>query len=164
MKRNVLIIVGICCLFLFAGQVNAQKEEYNKAMRYRHMPYEKQVEEVLTNITDSQREALHKLSKENKDYMEKYRTDRKRLEDAILALLQKTGDNSEVLFPLIEMKNNLETEKEKRMYKMKLEIDSILTPEQKLEMDKYEAKKREEYMKIRKEIDEKCREKRKGNF
>ena len=69
MKRNFLIIAGICCLFLFAGQVNAQKEEYNKAMRYRHMPYEKQVEEVLTNLTDSQREALHKLSKENKEYM-----------------------------------------------------------------------------------------------
>ena len=75
MKRNILIIVGICCLFLFVGQVNAQKE-YKEAMRYRYQPYEKQVEIALTSITDSQRETLHKLSKENKEYMEKYRKDR----------------------------------------------------------------------------------------
>ena len=67
MKRNFLILVGICFLFLFAGQANAQKEEYNKAMRYRYMPYEKQVEEVLTNLTDNQRKMLHKLSKETKN-------------------------------------------------------------------------------------------------
>ena len=34
MKRNILIIVGICCMFLFGGQVNAQKEEYKKNLDY----------------------------------------------------------------------------------------------------------------------------------
>lgn len=150
MKRNILIIAGICCMFLFGGQVNAQKEEYKKAMRYRFEPYEKQVEVVLTNLTDNQREALHKLSKENRDYMEKYRKDREQLEKTIESLLAMKEDVSEALFPLIDMKSRLEAEKEKNFYKIKLKIDSILTAEQRAEMDKYEAemkKKRDDYLK-----------------
>ena len=150
MKRNILIIAGICCMFLFGGQVNAQKEEYKKAMRYRFEPYEKQVEVVLTNLTDNQREALHKLSKENKEYMKKYRKDREQLEKIIKSLLEMKGDVSEALFPLIDMKSRLEAEKEKNFYKIKLKIDSILTAEQRAEMDKYEAemkKKRDDYLK-----------------
>ena len=150
MKRNILIIAGICCMFLFAGQVNAQKEEYKKAMRYHYEPYEKQVEMVLTNLTDNQREALHKLSKENRDYMEKYRKDREQLEKTIESLLAMKEDVSEALFPLIDMKWRLEAEKEKNFYKIKLKIDSILTAEQRAEMDKYEAemkKKRDDYQK-----------------
>lgn len=150
MKRNILIIAGICCMFLFGGQVNAQKEEYKKAMRYRFEPYEKQVEMVLTNLTDNQREALHKLSKENKEYMKKYRKDREQLEKTIESLLAMKEDVSEALFPLIDMKSRLEAEKEKNFYKIKLKIDSILTAEQRAEMDKYEAemkKKRDDYLK-----------------
>ncbi|MBR3940203.1 MAG: Spy/CpxP family protein refolding chaperone [Bacteroidales bacterium] len=150
MKRNFLIIAGICCMFLFGGQVNAQKEEYKKAMRYRFEPYEKQVEVVLTNLTDNQREALHKFSKENKEYMKKYRKDREQLEKTIESLLAMKEDVSEALFPLIDMKSRLEAEKEKNFYKIKLKIDSILTAEQRAEMDKYEAemkKKRDDYLK-----------------
>lgn len=160
MKRNILIIVGICCLFLFVGQVNAQKE-YKEAMRYRYQPYEKQVEIALTSITDSQRETLHKLSKENKEYMEKYRKDRDQLEKTIKSLLAMKGDVSEVLFPLIDMKSRLEAEKEKNLYKMKLEIDSILTAEQRAEMEAYEKKMKEEVQKHRDEIKQKVKEKRK---
>jgi Spy/CpxP family protein refolding chaperone len=137
-------------MFLFGGQVNAQKEEYKKAMRYRFEPYEKQVEVVLTNLTDNQREALHKLSKENKEYMKKYRKDREQLEKTIESLLAMKEDVSEALFPLIDMKSRLEAEKEKNFYKIKLKIDSILTAEQRAEMDKYEAemkKKRDDYLK-----------------
>lgn len=161
MKRNILIIVGICCMFLFGGQVNAQKEEYKKAMRYRYQPYEKQVEIALTSITDSQRETLHKLSKENKEYMEKYRKDRDQLEKTIKSLLAMKGDVSEVLFPLIDMKSRLEAEKEKNLYKMKLEIDSILTAEQRAEMEAYEEKLQEEIQKHRDEIKQKVKEKKK---
>ncbi len=160
MKRNILIIVGICCLFLFVGQVNAQKE-YKEAMRYRYQPYEKQVEIALTSITDSQRETLHKLSKENKEYMEKYRKDRDQLEKTIKSLLAMKGDVSEVLFPLIDMKSRLEAEKEKNLYKMKLEIDSILTAEQRAEMEAYEEKLQEEIQKHRDEIKQKVKEKKK---
>lgn len=160
MKRNILIIVGICCLFLFVGQVNAQKE-YKEAMRYRYQPYEKQVEIALASITDSQRETLHKLSKENKEYMEKYRKDRDQLEKTIKSLLAMKGDVSEVLFPLIDMKSRLEAEKEKNLYKMKLEIDSILTAEQRAEMEAYEEKLQEEIQKHRDEIKQKVKEKKK---
>ena len=160
MKRNILIIVGICCMFLFGGQVNAQKE-YKEAMRYRYQPYEKQVEIALTNLTDNQREALHKLSKENKEYMEKYRKDRDQLEKTIKSLLAMKGDVSEVLFPLIDMKSRLEAEKEKNLYKMKLEIDSILTAEQRAEMEAYEEKLQEEIQKHRDEIKQKVKEKKK---
>ena len=128
MKRNFLILVGICFLFLFAGQANAQKEEYNKAMRYRYMPYEKQVEEVLTNLTDNQRKMLHKLSKENKEYMDKYRKDRDQLKKTIKSLLEMKEDVSEALFPLIDMKARLEAEKEKNLYKMKLKIGNAAAP------------------------------------
>lgn len=161
MKRNILIIVGICCMFLFGGQVNAQKEEYKKAMRYHYEPYEKQVEMVLTNLTDNQREALHKLSKENKEYMKKYRKDREQLEKIIKSLLEMKGDVSEALFPLIDMKWRLEAEKEKNFYKMKLEIDSILTVEQREKMKEYEKKMKEEVQKHRDEIKQKVKEKKK---
>ena len=160
MKRNILIIVGICCLFLFVGQVNAQKE-YKEAMRYRYQPYEKQVEIALTNLTDNQREALHKLSKENKEYMKKYRKDREQLEKIIKSLLEMKGDVSEALFPLIDMKWRLEAEKEKNFYKMKLEIDSILTAEQREKMKEYEKKMKEEVQKHRDEIKQKVKEKKK---
>ena len=157
MKRNFLIIVGICFLFLFAGQANAQKEEYNKAMRYRYMPYEKQVEEVLTNLTDNQRKMLHKLSKENKEYMDKYRKDRDQLEKTIKSLLEMKGDVSETLYPLIDMKARLEAEKEKNLYKMKLKIDEILTPEQRIEMEKYYEDMEEVAKKHREEIRQKTK-------
>lgn len=157
MKRNFLILVGICFLFLFAGQANAQKEEYNKAMRYRYMPYEKQVEEVLTNLTDNQRKMLHKLSKENKEYMDKYRKDRDQLEKTIKSLLEMKGDVSETLYPLIDMKARLEAEKEKNLYKMKLKIDEILTPEQRIEMEKYYEDMEEVAKKHREEIRQKTK-------
>ena len=160
MKRNFLILVGICFLFLFAGQANAQKEEYNKAMRYRYMPYEKQVEEVLTNLTDNQRKMLHKLSKENKEYMDKYRKDRDQLEKTIKSLLEMKEDVSEALFPLIDMKARLEAEKEKNLYKMKLKIDEILTPEQRIEMEKYYEDMEEVAKKHRDEIKQKVKEKK----
>ena len=130
-------------------------------MRYRYQPYEKQVEIALTSITDSQRETLHKLSKENKEYMEKYRKDRDQLEKTIKSLLAMKGDVSEVLFPLIDMKSRLEAEKEKNLYKMKLEIDSILTAEQRAEMEAYEEKLQEEIQKHRDEIKQKVKEKKK---
>lgn len=161
MKRNFLILVGICFLFLFAGQANAQKEEYNKAMRYRYMPYEKQVEEVLTNLTDNQRKMLHKLSKENKEYMDKYRKDRDQLKKTIKSLLEMKEDVSEALFPLIDMKARLEAEKEKNLYKMKLKIDEILTPEQRIEMEKYYEDMEEVAKKHRDEIKQKVKEKKK---
>lgn len=161
MKRNFLILVGICFLFLFAGQANAQKKEYNKAMRYRYMPYEKQVEEVLTNLTDNQRKMLHKLSKENKEYMDKYRKDRDQLKKTIKSLLEMKEDVSEALFPLIDMKARLEAEKEKNLYKMKLKIDEILTPEQRIEMEKYYEDMEEVAKKHRDEIKQKVKEKRK---
>jgi Spy/CpxP family protein refolding chaperone len=148
-------------MFLFGGQVNAQKEEYKKAMRYHYEPYEKQVEMVLTNLTDNQREALHKLSKENKEYMKKYRKDREQLEKIIKSLLEMKGDVSEALFPLIDMKWRLEAEKEKNFYKMKLEIDSILTAEQREKMKEYEKKMKEEIQKHRDEIKQKVKEKKK---
>jgi Spy/CpxP family protein refolding chaperone len=148
-------------MFLFGGQVNAQKEEYKKAMRYHYEPYEKQVEMVLTNLTDNQREALHKLSKENKEYMKKYRKDREQLEKIIKSLLEMKGDVSEALFPLIDMKWRLEAEKEKNFYKMKLEIDSILTAEQREKMKEYEKKMKEEVQKHRDEIKQKVKEKKK---
>ena len=157
MKRNFLVLVGICFLFLFAGQANAQKEEYNKAMRYRYMPYEKQVEEVLTNLTDNQRKMLHKLSKENKEYMDKYRKDRDQLEKTIKSLLEMKGDVSETLYPLIDMKARLEAEKEKNLYKMKLKIDEILTPEQRIEMEKYYEDMEEVAKKHREEIRQKTK-------
>ena len=160
MKRNFLILVGICFLFLFAGQANAQKEEYNKAMRYRYMPYEKQVEEVLTNLTDNQRKMLHKLSKENKEYMDKYRKDRDQLKKTIKSLLEMKEDVSEALFPLIDMKARLEAEKEKNLYKMKLKIDEILTPEQRIEMEKYYEDMEEVAKKHRDEIKQKVKEKK----
>ncbi len=160
MKRTILIIVGICFLFLFAGQANAQKEEYNKAMRYRYMPYEKQVEEVLTNLTDNQRKMLHKLSKENKEYMDKYRKDRDQLKKTIKSLLEMKEDVSEALFPLIDMKARLEAEKEKNLYKMKLKIDEILTPEQRIEMEKYYEDMEEVAKKHRDEIKQKVKEKK----
>ena len=161
MKRNFLIFVGICFLFLFAGQANAQKKEYNKAMRCRYMPYEKQVEEVLTNLTDNQRKMLHKLSKENKEYMDKYRKDRDQLKKTIKSLLEMKEDVSEALFPLIDMKARLEAEKEKNLYKMKLKIDEILTPEQRIEMEKYYEDMEEVAKKHRDEIKQKVKEKKK---
>jgi len=134
---------------LFTGQVNAQKETKD-AYRYLFKPYEEQVEMVLTNLTDSQREALHALSKENKEYMMKYRKDREQLEKTIKSLLEMKGDISEALFPLIDMKSRLEAEKEKKLYKVKLKIDSILTAEQRSEMEAYKENmkaKREEHRK-----------------
>ena len=71
------------------------------------------------------------------------------------------GDVSEVLFPLIDMKSRLEAEKEKNLYKMKLEIDSILTAEQRAEMEAYEEKLQEEIQKHRDEIKQKVKEKKK---
>ena len=157
MKRNYLIVAGICCLFLLVGQVNAQKVTKDD-FRSMFKPYEEQVETVLTNLTDNQREALHKLSKENKEYMEKHRSDTEKLRNSIELLLAKDGDNSEILFPLIEMKAELEAEKEKNLYRVKLKIDSILTAEQRAEMEAYEKKMKEKFREHREEFKKKKRE------
>ena len=159
MKRNFLIIVGICCLFLFAGRLNAQKVSKDD-FRYMFKPYEEQIETMLTNLTDSQREALHKLAKENREYMEKHRRDVNKLQSSIELLLAKDGDNSEILFPLIEMKAELEAEKEKNLYRAKLKIDSILTAEQREKMKSYEKKMKEKFREHREEFKKKMREER----
>lgn len=162
MKRNILIVVGICFLCMFTPRANAQKAP-KEPMPCNFEPYEKQVEMVLTNLTDSQREALHKLSKENRDYMEKHRRNVEKLQNSIGLLLAKDGDNSEILFPIIEMKAELEAEKEKNLYRMKLKIDSILTPEQRAKMKEYEKRKREQFEEQRSEFEKKRREKMEGS-
>ena len=93
--------------------------------------------------------------------MDKYRKDRDQLKKTIKSLLEMKEDVSEALFPLIDMKARLEAEKEKNLYKMKLKIDEILTPEQRIEMEKYYEDMEEVAKKHRDEIKQKVKEKKK---
>ncbi len=97
-------------------------------------PLEEQVEKFVSDLSQEQIEVLRALSKENKQKLTVIRKEIKVVRDSIRLMMHKEGDYSKILFPLFDEEAKREANIEKELYKTRLKIDQVLTPEQKKEL------------------------------
>lgn len=142
MENKKITIVAVVFALLFVVKANAQcRPEMPEGM----VSFEEQIEKVLDNLSDSQIDALQKLSKENKKYLETFRKEMKVLEDSIDMLMKRKGNHSKQLYPLLERRAKLALEKDKKLYLSKVKIDGILTDEQRATIDKFFNEQRKQH-------------------
>ncbi len=88
------------------------------------------VEEVLTDLTATQRTRIDVITRRAKKESDVYQKRLNGVADSIRILMDEGKDNSAKLFPLFEQEGRLQAEINKIFYRARLEMDAILTPEQ----------------------------------
>lgn len=121
------LIVGIAA-------VQGQESQPCKNDKKGHRP--PKVEECVSNLSSVQKKKLESLKNDSRTRMKQITKSQQDLRDSIKTLMEQEGDHSSVLFPMFEREAVLQTEMSKEMYRSKLQIDQILTKEQRTEFHK----------------------------
>ncbi|MBR5784800.1 MAG: hypothetical protein IKY43_06515 [Bacteroidales bacterium] len=158
MKTKILIFALAISSIIAAS--NTLLAQHGPKHNFKWLPREVIVKKILDDLSTDQRNTLVQMSKENRERMDKYRKELKSLNDSIMMLRKKDGNNSEILFPLVDRLYKLEAEKDKSLYLYELKIDSILTAEQKIKIDEYEEKMRQDIKEHADKMKKKCENKK----
>ena len=158
MKTKILIFALAISSIIVAS--NTLLAQHGPKHNFKWLPREVIVKKILDDLSTDQRNTLVQMSKENRERMDKYRKELKSLNDSIMMLRKKDGNNSEILFPLVDRLYKLEAEKDKSLYLYELKIDSILTAEQKIKIDEYEEKMRQDIKEHADKMKKKCENKK----
>lgn len=122
MKKHLPLIFAL----LLAGSVCAQPgSECHR--KHREAP---KIEEMVSNLTQMQKKKLESLTAERKKQVDMKRAELDAVRKEIRNLLDKEGDQSAKLFPLMEREADIKAEIGKIMYRTRLKIDDVLTKEQ----------------------------------
>ncbi|MBR1850995.1 MAG: hypothetical protein IJ789_06445 [Bacteroidales bacterium] len=125
MKRYITILLA---LFAFTT-VFAQHKEQSK-----NQPIEKQVIELVNDLSAIQKHKLESLQKESKERIDRIKRNRTAVHDSINAVFEKYGDHTKELSPLIERDAALQAELSREYYRIKVRIDEILTRDQAMQL------------------------------
>lgn len=114
------------CLFILSvGTASAQSK--HKLDRKPHHP---RVEEVVKDLNSGQKRKIDQYCKERGEHISALEGERETLRDSIRTVLHKEGDNSKVLFRMLDREAKIQAEIGKEMYRTRLKIDAVLTPDQ----------------------------------
>lgn len=137
MKKTVILFV---CL-LFATVALAQNPRGPRGGKD-HAPSQ-DVIEMVSDLSATQKKKLESISTESKKRVDKMQNELKALRGKIRQLMQADGDNSAVLFPLLDKESSLQAEIAKEMYRTRLLFDQVLTPDQLKELRaKFESERK----------------------
>lgn len=101
------------------------------------------IEQFVSNLSTIQKTQIDAIMRKSTKTIETYRKQLGEVRDSIRTFMDKEGDQSKVIFPLYEREGRLQTEISKEFYRMKTEIDKVLTPQQRREMhDKMDAERK----------------------
>lgn len=118
-----LFVIAFLTLFALGAQAQ-QHRPHGKECR------EPRVEEMVSDLSPLQKRKLEALSKESREVVNRLRAQKHRVCDSIRLYHEKDGDQSKTLYRLYERDGMLQAEISKEMYRTRLRIDEILTPEQ----------------------------------
>lgn len=111
----------------------AQPKEPQGPRHGRHQERPK-VEEMVSNLSKRQQSRLEAISADSRAQVEKKRAELNAVRQTIRQLMEKEGDQSAKIFPLLDREAALEADISKIMYRTRLQIDEVLTKEQVAEL------------------------------
>jgi len=88
------------------------------------------VEKMVSNLTAMQKKKIESITANSKKEVFKLRQELESIRSQIGSLNNKEGDQSAKLFPLFDRESQLMAEISKEMYRCRVRIDEVLTPEQ----------------------------------
>ena len=156
--KKTLILVAILSLFTLSAVAQQDPERHHQ----RTNPHD--VSKVVKDLSDSQKRKLEAVNNTSRERLEPLRKQQKAVRDSISTLMEQEGDNSKALFPLFDREASLQVQISREMYSTKVQVDRILTKEQRAELKKSmkegHDKKRKEVRADRMQIKEKNGERR----
>lgn len=119
--------------FLFAlllGLTLMAQPPEGKHRTHHRRPEPPKVEQMVSNLSAIQKKRLETISDECKQDMDKLEKELNTVRYKIRALMESDGDQTEKLFPLIDREAQLQAQMAKTMYRVRQQIDRVLTDEQ----------------------------------
>lgn len=123
MKKLLTLVLALTLCSVMFAQPGSGK-------RHQQHPEPPKVEEIVNDLTPIQKKRLESVTQESKKQVEKLKAELKEVRSQVQKIMDKDGDHSDELFPLLERESYLKTEITKEMYRTRIKIDEILTKEQ----------------------------------
>ena len=95
-----------------------------------HKSLPPRVEEIVSDLTPIQQKRIETITQNTKKVVEPKKAALNKIRRQIDNLMEKSGDQSKKLFPLLEKEAQLKVEISKAMYEARVLIDGVLTPAQ----------------------------------
>lgn len=125
MKKTLLFTIAILLsVVLYAQHPNGRHPVGDKS------PKPAQIENLVSDLSQIQKKKLNSITTESRKRVEKMQNELNSIRQQIQTLMDKDGDNSAKLFPLLDREGALKTEITKEMYLTRLKIDEVLSPDQ----------------------------------
>lgn len=125
MKHLALILITT----LMAFTLTAQPPEGEPHKRH-HRPQPPKVEQMVSNLSAVQKKRLEAITNDCQQETEKLEKELNTVRQKIRSLMDQPGDQSDKLFPLIDRESQLQAQMAKTMYRVRQQIDRVLTDEQ----------------------------------
>ena len=113
----------------------------------RHKDQRPDITQLVSNLTDSQKNKLETVTSESRQRVDKLRARQQAVRDSIALYMDREGDQTKFLYPLFDREAKLQVEISREMYATKVRIDKVLTKEQREEFHK--ASKQHRKKKVR---------------
>ena len=130
------LIIPLLIVLLAAGTVTAHAPSRHQGPKKHEQVDQafKSIDSYVTDLSNGQKKKLDALSEKTAQKVGAMRNELGQVRDSIRTYMAKPGDQSAVLFPLFTREGDIQTEISKELYRTRLKIDSILTPEQRKEL------------------------------
>lgn len=125
MKHLALILITT----LMAFTLTAQPPEGEPHKRH-HRQQPPKVEQMVSNLSAVQKKRLEAITNDCQQETDKLEKELNTVRQKIRSLMDQPGDQSDKLFPLIDRESQLQAQMAKTMYRVRQQIDRVLTDEQ----------------------------------
>lgn len=113
----------------------------------RHKEAYPNIEKLVSNLTSNQKKRIETITDNTKKEVAKLSSELESIRQQIKNLHDKSGDQSSLLFPLFDQESHYMAQISKEMYKCRVLIDEVLTPEQVKELHQSLEAERQKQMK-----------------
>lgn len=121
MKKTIIFALMLAFMLPLAAQHHEGKPREKK---------HRDVTELVGDLSGVQKKKIDAVSRESKERVDALRRQQKAVRDSIGMIMEREGDQREVLFPLFDREAALQASISREMYSTKVRIDALLTAEQ----------------------------------
>lgn len=132
MKKQFYIAFLIVTFFVPFSTIQAQHYRHDADKREQRPD----ITELVSDLSSSQKRKIDAISSESKSRVDKLRKQQKEVRDSIGIIMEREGDQSKIIYTLFDREARLQVQISREMYSAKVQIDQILTAEQRQELQK----------------------------
>ena len=114
---------------LLCSALLAQSPDGGRHKRHSR-PEPPKIEEMVSNLSAVQKKKLETITQNCKAKTAQLQKEMDKVRTEIRSMMDKEGDQSDKLFPLIDREAQLQAQMAKTMYRVRQQIDRVLTEEQ----------------------------------